>query len=655
MNNKLLIALISAASSLALASSPAISPFFTFQTTPFGAGPNGPLLLASDGNFYGTTSAGGDDGHGCFTVQFVCAGTVFKITPQGQLTLLHTFSDTDPANGELPLAGLVEGPDGFLYGTTNNHGFNLFAGTIFKIDKNGGNFQTLYQFCSASGCPVGSAPAAALILASDGNFYGTTTSGPNLATGAIFRMTPAGVVSLIAVFDGHNNVAGIPGFSTSVQLMQASDVYLYGLTEQNIFRLTLDGAFTILHTFDPASEGSGSASLVQANDGNLYGMTDTPSVFVGGGVLFRIGTDGTYQKLSALNASAIGFHPQTLIQASDGNLWGITTNTTSANSGGAVYSVTLSGAFLQSTFLTRATGLGPTGALTQGRDGRLFGAAALGGVNAMGNTIDAGTIFVVDAGLPPLLQSIQIGAPNTSLASGASEQFTATGTYGDGSKQNITNLVTWSSSNTSAAVIGAATGLASGVAAGSTNISASLAGVTSNQFSLTIVGPAAPVITAFRVLFGAQSYLITGTSRIRLPWQVKGIQVEFSQPITSGSAASLGGIAATGFNGLGTNTLTWSFAPLSVANVSVTLAGSGMNALTNSGGVGLGGGAGASQSLKILWGDFTDDSAVSATDLVGVNNARVSTYNIFADVNGDGIVDATDVQIVRSQIGTILP
>ena len=156
-------------------------------------------------------------------------------------------------------------------------------------------------------------------------------------------------------------------------------------------------------------------------------------------------------------------------------------------------------------------------------------------------------------------------------------------------------------------------------------------------------------------MFGTQSYNVTGSVRVRLPWQINGIQVTFSQPITGGSAASLGGLAATGFSGLGTNTLTWTFQPVSLADLTLILAGTGANALTNGSGVGLNNGAGASQRLRILWGDFTDDGAVSSTDLVGVNNARVGAYNIFADVNGDGVVNTTDVNLVRTRIGTTLP
>ena len=85
------------------------------------------------------------------------------------------------------------------------------------------------------------------------------------------------------------------------------------------------------------------------------------------------------------------------------------------------------------------------------------------------------------------------------------------------------------------------------------------------------------------------------------------------------------------------------------------LSGSGTNALTDAGGNGLGGGAGFTQPLKILWGDFNDDGVVSAADLVDVSNATRTAYNIIADMNGDGVVNLTDVQIVRTRAGTSLP
>ncbi len=72
-------------------------------------------------------------------------------------------------------------------------------------------------------------------------------------------------------------------------------------------------------------------------------------------------------------------------------------------------------------------------------------------------------------------------------------------------------------------------------------------------------------------------------------------------------------------------------------------------------GIALNGGSGFSQSFKVLWGDFNDDGAVSATDLLAENQQVSKPYNIFADMNGDGVVNSADVQVVRSRAGTSLP
>ena len=157
------------------------------------------------------------------------------------------------------------------------------------------------------------------------------------------------------------------------------------------------------------------------------------------------------------------------------------------------------------------------------------------------------------------------------------------------------------------------------------------------------------------MLFGSQTYNVTTSARNRLPWQITGIRVVFSEPIASGSAASLTGATVTGMTGLGTNTLTWTISPISIGAVAIQLSGSGANALKDAAGNALGAGAGFSQPLKILWGDFNDDGAVSASDMVGVNSAVTAAYNIFADMNGDGVISIADVQAVRTRTGTTLP
>jgi hypothetical protein len=162
-----------------------------------------------------------------------------------------------------------------------------------------------------------------------------------------------------------------------------------------------------------------------------------------------------------------------------------------------------------------------------------------------------------------------------------------------------------------------------------------------------------PTVTNFKVLYGSKFYTTLGSTRTRLPWQITGIQVTFSEPITKGNAASLSGLAATGFSGLGTNTLTWTFPAISQGAFTAFLQGGGSNALLDAAGHGLSNGQGFTQALKILWGDFNGDGVVDSKDVAGVSAvASTTTYNYYADVNGDGVVNAADVAIVQSRLGT---
>jgi hypothetical protein len=182
--------------------------------------------------------------------------------------------------------------------------------------------------------------------------------------------------------------------------------------------------------------------------------------------------------------------------------------------------------------------------------------------------------------------------------------------------------------------------------------------------SVVISSGGAPTVVSFNVLFGpegsTQSYNVTTSKRQRLPWDITGIRVIFSKPITSGSAASLGhvvdlaGVTVKSFTGLGTNTLTWSIVPVPKGNLDLLLSASGANALKDAAGTSLSGGD-FIQALKILWGDFNDDGVVSAADLVTVYNATIAPYNVLADMNGDGEVNIFDVQVVRTRVGTSLP
>ena len=157
-------------------------------------------------------------------------------------------------------------------------------------------------------------------------------------------------------------------------------------------------------------------------------------------------------------------------------------------------------------------------------------------------------------------------------------------------------------------------------------------------------------MVSYNVICGtACQYNMVTSSRVHLPWQITGVQVVFSQVITSANVNSLTGVSASGFSGLGTNTLTWTFTGVTNGNLATALATTGGNAIQSAGGALSG--SNTSFGLKILQGDMNDDGVVNASDLVLVNNARSQAYNIFADINGDGVVNTADVLVVQHQLG----
>src|ERR1700686_4818954 len=178
-----------------------ITPSGTFTILHKGGAFAAALIQGTDGNFYGTSLAGGTVGY----------GWVFKITPSGTLTTLHNFGP--PPSGTYPSAALVLASDGNFYGTTKEGGTNsclyggsnFGCGTLFKITPSG-TLTTLYNFCSQSGCADGQEPGGALVQGTDGNLYGTTGAGGNSACGysggcgTIFKITTTGTLTTLHSF-----------------------------------------------------------------------------------------------------------------------------------------------------------------------------------------------------------------------------------------------------------------------------------------------------------------------------------------------------------------------------------------------------------------------------------------------------------------------
>jgi uncharacterized repeat protein (TIGR03803 family) len=241
-----------------------------------GASPIARLIQAKDGNLYGTTTRGGTSGW----------GTVFKITPSGTLTTLHSGTDT-----ALPQSGLIQAKDGYLYGTSEEGGANGM-GTIYKITPSG-VLTILYSFSPLSpSYPFinsdGTAPLGRLIQGTDGNLYGTAFAGGSNDLGTVFKITTGGTFTTLHSFSG-NPVDGSQPFTG---LIEGNDGNLYGTTYDGgawnagtVFKITPSGVLTILYSFTGGADGGApKAGLIEGKDGNLYGTCPQGGADGNGGV-----------------------------------------------------------------------------------------------------------------------------------------------------------------------------------------------------------------------------------------------------------------------------------------------------------------------------------------------------------------------------------
>ena len=196
---------------------------WSFTSGSDGGQPDAPLIQGTDGNFYGTTLIGGNTtinrGNGF--------GAVFRVDSSGVLTNLYSFTGY-PTDGAYPTCPLVQGNDGNFYGVTQEggdgvSGNGLGYGTVFRISPTGVE-TNLHSFHYSVD---GGYPYAGLVLGSDGNFYGTTSSGGTGNFGTVFRITPSGVLTTIHSF---TNTPGESAFPSYLGLVQGSDGNFYGTT-----------------------------------------------------------------------------------------------------------------------------------------------------------------------------------------------------------------------------------------------------------------------------------------------------------------------------------------------------------------------------------------------------------------------------------------
>ncbi len=325
-----------------------------------GAQPQEGLVQGTDGNFYGTTYAGGTYGN----------GTIFQFAPGGTLTTLYSFGSqtNDSAN---PLAGLIQAADGNFYGTASAGGAQG-GGTVFELSLNNGTWTetVLYSFCAQGyPCNDGVSPYAGVVQGVDGNFYGTTSQFGAYGGGTVFQLIPGVGLNTLYSFCAQGGDNCTDGDYPTGALVQGADGNFYGTTYDGgancidtggcgtVFQLTIGGGLTTLYSFcsqggDTCSDGAfPSAGLIQGTDGNFYGTTyNGGGTYADYGTAFEITSGGTLTTLYTFcsqggSSCTDGTQPFSgLFQDTDGTFYGAT-SIGGANNDGTIFSL--------------ATGLGP--------------------------------------------------------------------------------------------------------------------------------------------------------------------------------------------------------------------------------------------------------------------------------------------------------
>jgi uncharacterized repeat protein (TIGR03803 family) len=386
------------------------------------------LVQGVDGNFYGTTAGGGVNcaPYGC--------GTVFKMSPSGNLTVLYNFcSQPSCADGMYPYAGMIQATDGNFYGTTSQGGSNLHAGTIFRITP-AGNFTMIYSFCSQTNCTDGNYPTGGLIQGADKYLYGTTFDGGqgdaqycDGACGTVFKISLDGTFTSIHRFTGYN----LEGSSPNAALVQAKNGNFYGTTQYGgaydnctfgygcgtVFEITPNGKLTTLHSFAgrPADGAMPYAGLASTAGRMLFGTTST-----GGandqGTVFKVTPMGDLQTIynfcSEPNCTD-GFMPEAGLVLAAGSLYG--TAQGGAYASGLVFNLTPEDALVPLySFCSEGYPQCPDGDFPEGMfqatNGAFYGTTSEGGDLSCDSPYGCGTVFRLDLGLHPFVKTLPAAA-----------------------------------------------------------------------------------------------------------------------------------------------------------------------------------------------------------------------------------------------------
>jgi uncharacterized repeat protein (TIGR03803 family) len=287
---------------------PAFATLHGFTGSPADGSNWSTVTQGSDGNLYGTAVTGGPFNSACVTNLTGC-GILFRLSPSGAFTVLHNFDGTTADHRQNPIypyGALLQASDGNFYGTTSE------GASVFRMTP-GGSVTTLTF--------LGGNSYADLIQGSDGNLYGTTAFGgegtcpadrsslchPTSGEGTVFRVSLNGSLTTLKVFSG-----GADGARPYGGLTIGPDGAFYGTTRGGggsargtVFRITSGGAFSTIHTFTGADGSFPYPRLTAGGDGNLYGVTTNGGGGQDAGVVFRVSPGGAFTVLHVFTGFSV--------------------------------------------------------------------------------------------------------------------------------------------------------------------------------------------------------------------------------------------------------------------------------------------------------------------------------------------------------------
>lgn len=394
---------------------PTYSVLYTFTGGADGALPaalegSAPLALDGQGNLYGTASYEGNVNNPSCSAALYC-GVVFKVDRSGNELTLHSF--TGSPDGYYPNSSVIQDDEGNLYGTTLGGGSNGVGGygygTVFKLDR-AGNETVLHDFSGGSG---GADPVGGVIRDSEGNLYGTTTGAGESgciggSCGLVFKLDPVGKLTVLHFFTG-----GADGGEPWASLVRDDQGNLYGTTAYGgdiaspahaclgygcgvVFKLDRDGKETVLYSFTGGADGAiPFGGLSRDPDGALYGVAYSGGSFGAGtagggdgnGVVFKLDPQGKFSVLYTFTGGSDGAIPIGTPLRIGSGIYGTAYaggNQTSALCGsygcGVVYRLDAKGnETVLYTFSGYADGDDPSQGLVADTKGNLYGTTEFGG------------------------------------------------------------------------------------------------------------------------------------------------------------------------------------------------------------------------------------------------------------------------------------